>query len=71
VPRSGLHALQQIDARLAGHAHVGDQHVGRVGAERCERGLRGVEGPGQHAAVAQRAFQHPADRGIIVDQPDA
>jgi hypothetical protein len=67
----GLHAPQQVDAGLAGHAHVGDQHVGCIGAERGERGLRGLEGPGQHAVVPQRPLQHPADRGIIVDQPDA
>jgi len=66
----GLHALEQVDPRLAGHAHVGDQHVGRVGAERGERGFRGVEGPGHHAVVPQGPFQHPADRGVVVDQPD-
>ena len=36
-----------------------------------ERGLGRVEGPRHHAAGAQGAFQHPADGGIVIDEPDA
>jgi len=38
-----VHALQQVDARLPGHAHVRDQHVGRTCAQCCQHRLRCFE----------------------------
>jgi hypothetical protein len=66
---SGAHFAQQIYAGSARHADVGEQHVGRIRAQRAERWLGGVEGARHHAAGAQRPFQHPADRGVVFNQP--
>ncbi len=64
-------APQQLQSRGARHADVGDEHVGGVAPQRIERRLRGLEGARRHAVVAQRAFQHPADGSVVVDQPDS
>jgi hypothetical protein len=61
---------QQIESRLSGHPNVGNQHIRCVIAQRCERGLRGIERLGHHAAVLERAFEHPAYGGVVIDQPD-
>jgi hypothetical protein len=62
----------EIEAGLPGHADVGDQHIGcGIAAQRGERGLGALEALGQHAAVLERALQHPADGSIVVDEPDS
>ena len=63
-------ALEELEPRGAGHADVGDQDIGRLAPERIERRLRGLEGPRRHAVVAQRPLEHPADGGVVVDEPD-
>ena len=66
-----VHIAQQFQARLARHADVGHQHIGRFAAQRGQRGFGGLEQPRHHARILQGAFQHPADRSVVVDQPDA
>jgi len=61
--------LQQIEARLARHADVSDENVRRLASQRIESGLSGLECPRRHSAVAKGALQHPADGGIVVDEP--
>ena len=65
-----LDFLEQIEAAAAGHADVGHQHVGSVGAQRRNHVVGLVEGLGDHAAALQRLFQNPANGCIVVDQPD-
>jgi hypothetical protein len=67
----GAHFAQQVDTGAARHADVGEQHVGRIVAQRGERGLRRFEGARHHAAGAQRAFEHPADRCVVFHEPDS
>ena len=61
---------QQLEAAAARHADVGDQHVGSIAAQRGERGVGVIERGRRHASLAQRALEHPADGGIVVDEPD-
>jgi hypothetical protein len=61
---------QQLQARLARHADVGHQHIGlpRRSADSASAASNAV---GVMPALLQRAFQDPADRGIVIDEPDA
>ena len=69
--RAGVaNPAQQRQARLTGHPNVGHQHVRGFTAQRFQRGLRRFERTRRHAAIAQRALQHPADGGVVVDEPD-
>ena len=65
-----LDFLEQIEAAAPGHANVRHQYVRRVAAQRGEHVVRLVEGFGHHAAPLQRFFEDPANRGVVVDQPD-
>ena len=62
--------LEQVEPAAPGHADVGDQHVRLLARERREHGVGILEGRGLHAALLERALQHPADRGVVVDEPD-
>ena len=64
-------AAQQIETGLPRHPDIGEQHIGRIAAQRLERRLGGLEDARQHAAALQRALEHPTDRGVVIDQPDA
>ncbi len=61
---------QQFEAAAAGHANVGDQHIGSIASQRRERRVGVIERGRRHASLAQRALEHPADGGIVVDEPD-
>ncbi len=63
--------LQQLQARLARHADIGEQDIRGFTAERLQRRLSGFECTRRHAAVAQSPLQYPTDGGIVVDEPDA
>jgi hypothetical protein len=62
--------LQKIKPRHARHADIGDEHIRRFALERIEDRFGRLEGARRHAAIAQRAFQHPTDRGVIIDEPN-
>ena len=62
--------LEQAQALGAGHAHVGQQHVRPAAAQRLEGRVRVVEAARLHATLAQRALEHPADRRVVVHDPD-
>src|SRR6185437_3160069 len=64
-------SLEEVEPRLSLHADVGDEHVRRILAQRTQCRLGRLERPRQHPRIAQRALEHPPDRGIVVDQPDA
>ena len=66
-----VHAGQQLQAVHAGHADVGHQHVGAFAGQRIEQLAGAREGPYRDAGAAQGAFQHPSDRVLVVDDPDA
>src|SRR5262249_31527556 len=65
-----LDRLQQLQPRLPGHADIRDQDFGRAAGERVERLLRGGERAEGDAFAAQRLLDHPADRAVVVDDPD-
>ena len=65
-----LDRLQQLESRLAGHADVGNEHLGRAAGERVERLARGREGAERNALATERLLDHPADRAVVVDDPD-
>jgi hypothetical protein len=68
----GLEPLQQHQAVVAGHAHVGEQQVGRATrAQGVEHGLRRVETVDRVSGLAQRGRQHEAHGAVVVDHPDA
>ena len=64
------HFIEQVEAGLAGHAHVGDEHVGLAAAQCRERAVGVLERGGRHARLLERALEHPADGGVVVDDPD-
>jgi hypothetical protein len=66
----GAHLAQQVDARAARHADIGEQHVGCVIAQGRQRGFGGIEGARHHAAGAQRELEHPADLSVVFHEPD-
>ena len=62
--------LQQIEAAASGHADVGHEDVRFLAPQRREHRVRVLESRGVHAALLERALEHPADRGVVVDDPD-
>src|SRR6266851_2485049 len=65
-----LNFLEQVESAASGHADVGHQYVGCVGAQ-CRQDIVGlIETLGGHAAAFQRLLEHPSDGGIVVDQPN-
>ena len=65
-----LDFAEELEAAAPRHTDVSHQHIGRLEAQRSERFVGLVEGAGDHAAAAQRLFQYPAYRGVVVHQPD-
>src|SRR5690606_27182591 len=61
---------QHVEAAGAGHADVGNDHVGLLLAQAAEQAVRAVEALGGQAALLQGLFQHPADGAIVIDDPD-
>ena len=69
--RAGVaQALEQRDAAHAGHAHVGDQDVGRPVSDCLEQVLGPLETAGIHIGLLERLLEDPAHRLVIVDDPD-
>ncbi|GAC1633527.1 MAG: hypothetical protein NVS9B10_28900 [Nevskia sp.] len=66
------HALHQRQAIEAGHADVRDQDVGTLGilVQRVQQLGRAGKAPDRHAFAAQGFFENPADRLVVVDDPD-
>ena len=62
--------FEQAQSFRSRHAHVRQQHVGTARCERGERRIGVIEEPRLHARLAERAFEHPPDRSVIVDDPD-
>ncbi len=65
-----LRFLQQLEARSAGHADVAHHHLRRFGIKRGERILRRSKRLECDVLARERFFEHPADRAIVVDNPD-
>ncbi len=63
--------LQELQARLTGHPYIGDEHVRLLTPKCIERGLGGFECSRRHTTVAEGALQHPANGGVVVDEPYA
>ena len=68
----GLQLVQQHQAVVAGHAHIGEQQVGRTTRTQGLQGGGGaVETVHRVARIAQGGGQHEAYRTVVVDHPDA
>ncbi len=65
-----LNFLEQVQAAAPGHADVRHQHIRHIGAQRRDDIVGLIEAPRGHAAAFQRLLEHPANGGIVVDQPD-
>ena len=67
-----LDLLQQVQPRLAGHADVRQQRGRRLrrALELGEGVAGGAEAGVVDALAAERLFKHPADRAVVVDDPD-
>ena len=62
--------VEQVESALARHADIGHEHVGFFASQRVQDGFRVFERCRLHAGLFQGAFEHPADGGIVVDEPD-
>ncbi len=69
---AGLHLLQQVQAGFAGHADIGQQHGRRLrrALELGERVAGRAEAGVVDALAAEGLLQHPADRAVVIDDPD-
>gem|GEM_PF-4736848 len=68
----GLELVEQYQAVITGHAHVGEQQVRNGLRVQCrKRRRRPVETIDLVAGIAQCGTQHEAHRAVIVDHPDA
>jgi hypothetical protein len=61
---------QQVDARAAGHANVGHEHLRLVVVERGEHVARVGEAAHRELFACQGLFQHEADGLVVVNDPD-
>ena len=64
-----LHFGQQLEARFARHADVGDEHLRFVQRERLPHLVGGGERLVGNALARERLLEHPADRAVVVDDP--
>ncbi len=67
---AGLDGLQQVDAGFARHADVRYQHLRGIGFEGGQGLARVGEAAGLQAFARQGFFEHPANRCVVVDNPD-
>jgi len=66
-----VHALKQFQAIHAGHADIRDDDVRHLPAQPGEGILRIVKAAGFHSTLAECLFQHPANRVVVINDPDA
>ena len=65
-----LQPLHQLQPREAGHADVAHDHLRHLVVEAVERFLGDGEGAVRDALARERLLEHPADRAVVVDDPD-
>ncbi len=65
-----LQLLHELEARSAGHADIAHHDLRRLERQAVERVLRRAESPVQDAFARERLLEHPADRAVVVDDPD-
>ncbi len=66
-----LDLVEQREARLAGHADVGDQHLRLARrASACSTSYADANDWYANAFARERLLEHPADRAVVVDDPD-
>ena len=65
-----LDRAEQGESRLSGHPYVGDEHLRLAHRQRLQHLVSRRERPVRDAFARQRLFQHPADRPVVVDDPD-
>ncbi|MCY1557857.1 hypothetical protein D9M68_947420 [compost metagenome] len=65
-----LDRLQQFEPRLARHADVRHEDLGHAGLESLQRIARIGETSRRKIFAGQRFFKHPANRFVIVNNPD-
>ncbi len=66
----GADALEQVDAGDAGHADVAHNHPGWLAGEQRQRLGRRFEQAARDAFALQGLLEHPADRAVVIDDPD-
>ena len=65
-----VHFFEKGYATHSRHAHVRDEDVRRLVFHRLEQVLGALETARLHLFLAQGLFQHPADRLVVVHDPD-
>ena len=61
--------VEQCDAVHARHSNIGDENVGGAVADGFEQVFGPLEASRFHACPAQRFFEDPAYRLVVVDDP--
>ena len=64
-------ARQQVQATGPRHANVGNDHVRLLACQAAHHPIGAVEALGGHAFLLQGFFEDPADRTVVVDDPDS
>ncbi len=62
--------LQQFEPGFARHANVADYYLRRFAGEHAERLVGRGEGFERDVLARQRLLEHPADRAVIINNPD-
>ncbi len=66
-----LHLPEQIEAARPGHANIRHQHARRIARRQFRQCLvGGTEARTVDLFASQRLFEHPANRAVVVDDPD-
>ncbi|MCY1182830.1 hypothetical protein D9M73_234080 [compost metagenome] len=63
-------ARQQVETAGTRHADVGEDHARLLEAQAVEQAVGAVEALAGQTGLLQGLFQDPADRAVIVDDPD-
>jgi hypothetical protein len=64
-------SVEQGNAIHTRHAHICNKNIGTIVPDCFEQVFGAIEAPGVHARLAQRFFENPTQRFIIVDNPNA
>ena len=64
-----MNVRQQAETVHAGHAYITDDDIRLFEFQSLHQGVTIVKALGVNASLAQRFFQHPANRAVVVDNP--
>src|SRR6266852_6344446 len=65
-----VNRLKQFQTTFPGHANIADENIRLLPWKQIERLVSRTKGTNGYLRLLKRLFQYPADRGVIIDNPN-